>query len=136
MKNFFKRKNKHEPRLLVDRKVTWPNGIAVRTPDHIWYLKNGKRMLIFSERVLQSWNFYLGHGTDASVSHFPRAGVIGFRDGTLIRDVSDGKMYLIEGSKKRHITSPDVLVLLDWPVIDVSKLEAEIHPQGDELNAL
>lgn len=136
MRLFRKNITHDEPRLMVDRRVDWPNGLAVRTPSHLWYIKNGKRMLIFSERVLESWAFYVGRGTDASVSHFEKAGVIGFRDGTLIKDVSDGKIYLIEGSKKRHITSPDVLVLLDWPVMEVSRLEAEIHPQGDDLNAL
>jgi len=132
----FKKKRIEQPKAPVDRPVNWPSGIAVRTNEGIWYIKNQKRMLVFSERALASWGFNVAVGTINSVSRFAKAGVIGFRDGTLIRDVSDGKIYLIADRHRRHVTSPDVLDLLPWPPVDVSAEEVLIHPKGDELNAI
>ena len=64
------------------------------------------------------------------------AGKLGFRDGTLIKNIADGKMYLISQNKKRHIVSPDVFTKygLDRSrLIEVSESEAAIHDLGENL---
>jgi hypothetical protein len=133
-----KDKNTKEQDKPVDRPVLWPNGWSVRTPQGIWYIYQGKRQRFFSERCFESWNLPVRNGTVESLSLVPVAeGVLGFRTGTLIRDYSNGKIYLISGSYKRHITSPDVIHILGKQgIIDVSKDEAGIHLDGEPINAL
>ena len=66
------------------------------------------------------------------------AGVIGFRDGTLIKDISSGKIYLVSDYKKRHVVSPDILPQLGYTnrdVILVSGREASVHQEGEVLSA-
>ena len=65
------------------------------------------------------------------------AGIIGFRDGTLIRDISSHKIYLISEYKKRHITNPDVIKSLGFDkkkVLLVSGKEASVHQDGENLS--
>ena len=65
------------------------------------------------------------------------AGVIGFRDGTLIRDISSHKIYLISEYKKRHVVSPDSIRNLGFRIDDivlVSSREVSVHQDGDVLS--
>ena len=65
------------------------------------------------------------------------AGVIGFRDGTLIRDISSHKIYLISEYKKRHVVSPDIIRNLGFRIDDivlVSSREVSVHQDGDVLS--
>lgn len=135
---WFKKKNvtNKEERQPVDRPVVWPNGIAVKIDGVYWYIKGDTRLHIISERAVRSWGLHVSNGTHASAEAFRKAGTLGFRDGSLIKDISSGKIYLIASSKKRHITNPDVLEILGYPVVDVSRDEAAIHIDGEDLNGL
>lgn len=135
--SWFKKKNvTTKERLPVDRPVAWPNGIAVKIDGVYWYIKGDTRLRIISERALRTWGLHVSDGTNASAAAFREAGTLGFRDGSLIKDISDGKIYLIASSKKRHITDPDVLEILGYPVVEVSRAEAAIHPNGEDLNGI
>ena len=64
------------------------------------------------------------------------AGKLGFRDGTLIKNIADGKMYLVSQNKRRHIVDPDSFDrygLDRSKVIEVSELEAAAHDLGENL---
>jgi hypothetical protein len=64
------------------------------------------------------------------------AGKLGFRDGTLIKNIADGKIYLISQNKRRHIVDPDVFNKygLDRSnMIEVSESETNMHDLGDSL---
>jgi hypothetical protein len=67
----------------------------------------------------------------------PLGGTLGFRDGTVIKDIADGKIYLIENSKKRHIISPDFFEKYgfnrNW-IIEVSQKEASLHKDGEDID--
>jgi hypothetical protein len=64
------------------------------------------------------------------------AGKLGFRDGTLIKNIADGKLYLISQNKRRHIIDPDTFEKygLDRSnIIEVSESEANMHELGENL---
>lgn len=127
-----------EPIELYNRPAKWPSGTAVKTPSGVWFIKGSKKYRCFSERTIYSWGFRVIEAGDQSVSKFPLAGVLGFRDGTLIKDISDGKLYLVSDSKIRHITSVDAYDLLggDSRVMLVSHDEVKLHSEGEIINGL
>jgi hypothetical protein len=64
------------------------------------------------------------------------AGKLGFRDGTLIKNIADGKLYLISQNKKRHIVDPDTFDIYGLNrsnIIEVSESEANVHELGENL---
>lgn len=123
---------------LPDSPVVYPAGVCVHT-DRGWYLinKDGKRYRITTIAILRSWNFPLVvETTEAALSKYPVAITkLGFRDGSLLHNIADGKMYLASGGKLRHITSPEVLRLLGNPKpVVVSDAEIKLMRQGEELS--
>ena len=76
------------------------------------------------------------NATEAALSGIKLVGKLGFRDGALIKNIADGKMYLISQNKKRHIVDPDTFDrygLNRSSVIEVSEAEANMHQLGDNL---
>jgi hypothetical protein len=64
------------------------------------------------------------------------AGKLGFRDGTLIKNIADGRIYLVSQNKLRHIVDPDSFTRygLDRSnVIEVSETEVSAHDLGEKL---
>jgi hypothetical protein len=54
----------------------------------------------------------------------------------LIKNIADGKLYLISQNKKRHIVDPDTFIkygLDRSKVIEVSEAEANMHDIGESL---
>jgi hypothetical protein len=75
--------------------------------------------------------------TPEALSGFKYGGTLGFRDGTLIHNIADGKMYLVSANKRRHIVSPDVFDkygLDESRVLRVSEAEISLHEEGAELD--
>jgi len=63
-------------------------------------------------------------------------GKLGFRDGTLIKNIADGKIYLLSQNKLRHIVDPDSFDkygLDRSKVIEVSEAEKQAHDLGEQL---
>jgi hypothetical protein len=132
----FKRK---KPIIVSDirHKVDWPDGLFVMTENGIcWHLTKGRRYKVFSKRVLDSWHPSPISGSTISLSGHPYGGILGFRPGTVIEDLSSGIIYLISNNKRRKITNPDVLLTLGLPIITVSKAEADIHEDGETIDGL
>lgn len=113
-----------------------PSGLAVKTDKAIYWVKDGKRYKLISDRAAKSWSFTTVNATEEAVAGMKMVGKLGFRDGTLIKNIADGKMYLISQNKKRHIVDPDSFDrygLNRKSVIEVSEAEADMHTTGDNL---
>jgi hypothetical protein len=114
----------------------FPSGLAVKTDSGTYWIKDGKRYRLISDRAAKSWAFTTINATDQSLSGIKLVGKLGFRDGTLIKNIADGKMYLISQNKKRHIVSPDSFDkygLNRKSIIEVSEAEANMHDLGENL---
>ena len=91
---------------------------------------------MISKRAQDSWQFTTVNATEESLSGIKIAGKLGFRDGTLIKNIADGKMYLISQNKKRHIIDPDTFNrygLNRSKLIEVSEIETNAHEIGEPL---
>ena len=122
--------------VLVTLQTNFPSGIAVKTDKATYWIKDSKRYKLISDRAAESWLFTTVDATETAVSGIKLVGKLGFRDGTLIKNISDGKLYLISQNKRRHIVDPDVFNkygLDRSKLIEVSDLEAAMHDLGDDL---
>ena len=116
---------------------TVPGGLIARTEKGDFLVKGNKRFKFISDRARDSWMLRIVETNELAMQNIKVAGVIGFRDGTLIRDISSHKIYLISEYKKRHITNPDVIKSLGFDkkkVLLVSGREASVHQDGDVLS--
>ena len=114
------------------------DGIAITDGLNTWYVKNSKRFKVFSDRAVKSWNFPVILNVNPTViGNIEDGGTIGFRDGSLIKDIVSGKIYLVSGSKVRLITDPDSISILGRDkVIEVSPDEIKIHIEGESINGI
>jgi hypothetical protein len=127
---------KNTKSILVTLPTDFPSGLAVKTDSGTYWIKDGKRYRLISDRAAKSWAFTTINATDQSLSGIKLVGKLGFRDGTLIKNIADGKMYLISQNKKRHIVSPDSFDkygLNRKSIIEVSEAEANMHDLGENL---
>lgn len=123
----------------VNQPTNFPSGLAVKTEKATYWIKDNKRYKIISDRAAKSWSFITVDATENSVSHIKIVGKLGFRDGSLIKNISDSKIYLISQNKKRHIVSPDVFSRYGLDrnaIIEVSDAESNMHTLGEDLNAI
>lgn len=121
---------------LITSPTNFPSGIAVKTDKATYWIKDGKRFKIVSDRAEKSWSFTTINATESALTGIKLVGTLGFRDGTLIKNIADGKIYLISQNKRRHIISPDSFIIygLDRSkVIEVSEAETNMHEIGDNL---
>lgn len=111
--------------------------MAVRTEKGVYFIKGRTRFKFFSERCFSSWSLAPVEADFSAIKHFqPGTAYLGFRDSTLINNVANGRIYLVSGSKKRHIVDPDVFDRFGLHVTDailVSDEEAAIHQDGEVL---
>ena len=127
---------KNTKSILITLPTDFPSGLAVKTDSGTYWIKDGKRYRLISDRAAKSWAFTTINATDQSLSGIKLVGKLGFRDGTLIKNIADGKMYLISQNKKRHIVSPDSFDkygLNRKSIIEVSEAEANMHDLGENL---
>lgn len=130
-------RTKTQPPILPTTKTDYPEGTCVETEAGWFFIKKNYRFRIPTRRVLDSWRFNVVQTTEAAVKHYKVAGKLGFRDGTIIDDFSDGRMYIIAGNKRRHIVNPDFFertgIDHHW-AITVSSEEANLHDDGEVLS--
>ena len=110
-----------------------PSGLIAHTEKGYFYIKGLKKFKFVSERAMLSWNLPVIPTTDDKLNNFKLFGTLGFRDGTLIKDISDGKIYLVSDSKRRHVIDPDVLEWLDIEIIQIGQKELFVHAEGEKL---
>lgn len=132
-----KKKQRHQQ--IVTSPTNFPSGLAVKTEKATYWIKDNKRFKLISDRAAESWSFNTINATETAVSTTKLVGKLGFRDGTLIKNVADGKMYLISQNKRRHIISPDVFErygLDRSKMVEVSEAETIMHDLGENLNGI
>ena len=131
-----KKQSKTIQTVLITSPTNFPSGIAVKTDTGTYWIKDNKKYKLISERAAESWRFVEVLATDSALSTTKSAGKLGFRDGTLIKNIADGKMYLISQNKRRHILSPDAFDkygLNRSMLIEVSEAETNMHELGENL---
>ena len=127
---------KKQQQKTVSSPTLFPSGIAVRTEKNVYWIKDGKRFKLISERAVKSWAFTVVNATEAALAGSKVVGKLGFRDGTLIKNIADGKIYLISQNKRRQIVDPDTFDRygLDRSMtIEVSEAETNMHDLGENL---
>ena len=130
------KRRKNTKTSLITLPTNFPSGIAVKTDKDTYWIKDGKRYRLISDRAAQSWCFTTVLATEAALSGCKIAGKLGFRDGTLIKNIADGKMYLVSQNKLRHIVDPDSFIrygLDKSKIIEVSEKETLAHDLGENL---
>lgn len=130
------KKKQQQQQKIVSSPTSFPSGIAVRTEKNVYWIKDGKRFRLISERATESWAFTIVHATEAALSGSKIVGKLGFRDGTLIKNIADGKIYLISQNKRRQIVDPDTFDrygLNRSKTIEVSESETNMHDLGENL---
>ena len=122
--------------LTISQPTNFPSGLAVKTDKATYWIKDGKRYKLISDRAAKSWSFTTVNATEAALSGIKLVGKLGFRDGTLIKNIADGKMYLVSQNKLRHIVDPDIFDrygLDRYNLIEVSEAEIKAHDIGEAL---
>lgn len=122
---------------LPTKPVSYPSGICVKTEKGAYLIqKDGKRYRIPTKAILDSWSFpFEVDTTEAALADYP-VGVlkVGFRDGSLLNNIADGRMYLVSAGKLRHIIDPAVLDRLGNPEPrTVSDAEIKMMGQGEPI---
>ena len=129
-----------KPKTPVASKLTsYPIGSFIETElGYFYILSDTKRLRFLSKRVLDSWKPpRVILTSEKAVAKYKISSKMKFRNGTLIHNISDGRIFLIEESKKRHITNPDVLTNIGASlkdVVTVSIDEYNLHETGENLN--
>ncbi len=122
--------------LTISHPTNFPSGIAVKTDKDTYWIKDGKRYRLISDRAAKSWSFTTVNATEAALTGFKLAGKLGFRDGALIKNIANGKIYLVSQNKLRHIVDPDSFIrygLNRSNVIEVSEAEILAHDLGENI---
>jgi len=122
--------------LTISQPTNFPSGIAVKTDKDTYWIKDGKRYRLISDRAAKSWSFTTVNATEAALTGFKLVGKLGFRDGALIKNIADGKIYLVSQNKLRHIVDPDSFTkygLDRSKVVEVSEAEVSAHDLGEKL---
>lgn len=129
----FKKKSSKAKFLRTD----FPQGAVVHTESGYYFINGKTKKPIRNKRVLDSWSFPLIiESQDLALRSFITAPPLGYRDGTLIRDISDGKVYLISRQLRRQIVDPSALEMLGKKVSDAiwaAHVEVVIHDEGNDL---
>lgn len=133
MKSFWKKSEQttSSNTYTLDIKASNLSGLFYKTEKGYFYIKSNKRYKVFSERCFKSWSVdYINTSLD-NLSHIPYAGILGFRDGTIIHNLADGKIYVVADNKKIHLTSPDMFPegWIEDKKILVSQEETDLHKE-------
>jgi ribosomal protein S4E len=127
---------KNTQSILITSPTNFPSGIAVETDKNTYWIKDGKRYRLISDRAAKSWSFTTVNATEAALTGFKVVGKLGFRDGSLIKNIADGRIYLVSQNKLRHIVDPDSFIrygLNRSSVVEVSEAEVSAHDLGENI---
>lgn len=106
-------------------------GTVINIGKEYFFVHRTGLLEIPTKRVLQSWNFSrVVTLPKQSVLPMRVVGKLGFRDGTVIKDVSSGRTYIISLQRRVLVDDPDIFWLhglTKRDVLRVSAAEAELH---------
>lgn len=110
------------------------NGFIYKIYDEFYLIKNDKSYQLPTQRIRESWGLPVIELAPTQGLPAPVAGHAGFRDGTLIQNAKDGRIYVISGAKKRLVTVPLGDYGLDISqIVEVSDSELQIHADGEDI---
>jgi len=115
-----------------------PSGIFIKTEDGTFWFKSGKRRRVTTKSVLDSWSPpFVAEIPESEVKQFSIVGKLPFRDGSLLHNVSNGRIYLVSDNKSRRVVGGDTLRLLGLTLQDaimVSDEEISFMPEGEVIS--
>lgn len=136
---WFRKKTEPVAKRLPTAPTVYPVGTVVLTEKcHYFINRDGKRYRIGTQRMVDSWNYpHIVETTEAALTNYPIAvSKLKFRDGSLLNNFADGKLYLVSDRTLRHVVSPEALERLNLTREDatvVSDAEIKMMKQGEEL---
>lgn len=132
-------RRKSQTPLLPSSPVDYPAGIFVHTEQGYFYIASPtKRYRCITERVVKSWSPRIVETTEAACAKFKVVAKLKFRNGSLLMDVTDGRVYFISEGRRRLLTSPEAWTKVGavhgytWPT-KVSQTEILLHEEGDPI---
>lgn len=114
---------KKRQKSLPTEPVRYPAGIGLSTPSGDYFLnKDGRRYKFPTKKVFDSWALPLVVTTsDIAVSKYPVAVTkMSFRDGSLLHNIVNGRMYLVTGGALCQIVAPETLEKLGLTMNDAT----------------
>src|SRR5687767_1360778 len=137
----FKKKKNENIWRPPNKKLIYPKWSYVYNSDtEEYYLVLSKTKSKFiSQRAFWSWSVQPIMGTTETLSGYPLYGQTGFRPGSMIRSITTGAVFYIDGDSKRLITTPDFYSELGFQynrIIDVSAEEIEFHKEGEQIKSV
>jgi len=138
----FKRRTQKPP----TKPTEYPAGIFIETELGYFYIVNqSKRYRITSKRCLESWSPpRVVKTTEKTVQKYRISSKLKFRNGSLIWNISDGRIYLIENGLRCWVRNPDWFYTLGLDpadlkynmgkIICVSASDLNLHEIGEDLN--
>lgn len=130
------KRNKKSPAPQVS--VDYPTGTCVQTEKGVFFIKGKFRFRVTSDRILNSWHYpFVINSSESACARYSIAGRLGFRQGTLVKDMSNGKIYLISENLRRQIVSPDFFDVMLFPrdkIVEASPEEIALHKEGEIIN--
>lgn len=138
----FRRNKPKQSKELYTFKINYPSGSCIKITDGILegsylYKIKGRWFKFGSVRAYQSWSLLAADALSVNVNGIDFAGVLGFREGSLLSKFSDGTLHVVSNNKTRHIVDPDALDkygLLGRTIWEVSDNEFNLHDIGDKLS--
>lgn len=122
-------------------RTEYPAGTFVETEKGYFYVVNPtKRYRITSKRVLDSWSPHrVVKTTEAAVKHLRIAAKMKFRNGSLIHNIADGRIYLVVDGRRCPMVSPEAFERIGTErntkyVVSVSQAEIKLHELGEEIS--
>lgn len=117
----------------------YPASTFIETEVGYFYIVNAaKRYRVPTHRCLASWRPHrVVQTTEAAVVRYRISSKMKFRNGSLIWNISNGTIYLIESGKRRAIISPDALTRIGAvydDAIPVSLDEVLLHDIGEDMS--
>lgn len=137
----FKRQQKRTE--LPTSPIRYPHKTYIHTEKGYFYIVNDtKRYRLISRRVVESWRPHrVVETSEAAVKNYRIVAKMKFRDGSLIWNLADGKLYLIENGKRRWMQNPEWFYVLGLDptrlgngIQIVSLDEINLHEEGEPLS--
>lgn len=126
-----------------DSPVGYPSGLFIETESGYYYINSSNsRLRCVTKAVVDSWAPpRIVRSSEAACLNFPIKGKLLFRNGSLLHDVSSGKVYFISEGKRRQLVTPTA-----WETVGgidphgrsvrpirVSSDEINLHKDGEPL---
>lgn len=120
--------------------VEYPVNSFVESEKGYFYIAApGKRYRFTTKRALDSYAPQRVIKTsEAALKNYRVVKKMKFRNGSLIHNIADGKVYYISEGKRRHLVSPEAFDRVGAErsrryVVSVSIDEINLHPEGEPI---